>query len=153
MKLEVSNSPNVSGIKTFNKLVPVFKEIAVSLPGRNDLVGVNLIGRKKITELNRRYKNRKGSAEILTFDYGVDPPSKADGDLRGEIYIYFGRASKSARRLGVSEKSYLLRLFVHGICHLLGYRHGNDKEAKRMEEVEKKLLRPHLSKRLIDAMF
>jgi len=153
MKLEISSAPKVSGAGLFRSLVPTFRKIASSVPRKDDLIEVNLVGRRKITQLNENYKNRTGSAEILTFDYGDDGFSTADGNLRGEIYIYFGGVSRSAGKLGVSEKAYLLRLFVHGICHLLGYEHGKEEEAKRMEEVEKKLLRPYLSKGDIDAMF
>jgi len=152
MKIEVYNSPGVDGLKQFKSLVPVFKKIASSLPGRGDLVAVNLVGRRKITELNKKYKGRRGSAEVLTFDYGSDEPTTDEGDPRGEIYLYYGKASKAARRLGVSGRAYLLRLFVHGICHLMGYEHGSEKEAKKMEEVEKKLLRHHLSSNVIEKM-
>jgi len=34
----------------------------------------------------------------------------------------------------------LLHLFVHGVLHLLGYVHDSDREASKMEQIEKSIL-------------
>jgi len=153
MKLTMNASRKVSGIRVFKKLEPKMKAIAGKIDGSNQVIGLNLVGRKKITELNKLYKGRRGSAEILTFDFGNDEETFGEDNIRAEIYIYYGKARNTADRLGVSYEDYLLRLFVHGICHILGYKHGTDQEAKEMEEVEKKLLRPYLKKRTLSRMF
>ena len=96
-----------------------------------------------------------GAETKVLMDAGYDVVGITFGEdnIRAEIYIYYGKARNTAKKLGVSYKDYLLRLFVHGICHLLGYKHGTDQEAQEMEEVEKKLLRPYLKKRTLSQMF
>jgi len=153
MKLILNVSRNVSGIHALKKLEPAMRMIASKVNDGDQVIGLNLVGRKKITELNRLYKGRRGSAEILTFDFGDDDETFGEDNIRAEIYIYYGKARNTAKKLGVSYKDYLLRLFVHGICHILGYKHGTDQEAQEMEEVEKKLLRPYLKKRTLSQMF
>jgi len=153
MKLIVNVSRNVSGINVLKSIEPVMQRIAGEVADGKQVVGLNLVGRKKITELNKLYRGRRGSAEILTFDYGDNDEPFEEDSLRAEIYIYYGKARNTAGRLGVSEEDYMLRLFVHGICHVLGYTHRTNEEAKEMEEVEKQLLRPYLKNVALSRMF
>lgn len=117
--------------------------LASNVPPRDGSVEVNLVGERKMAGLNRIYRGGGGATAILTFSYGES--SGRDEDPLGEIYICWARLSLEARKHGVSRKAFLLRLVTHGLCHLLGYSHGDEKCETAMEEVELELLRPYLS--------
>ena len=86
-----------------------------------DLANVNLIfvGGKKISELNEKWRKKKGPTDVLSFNYenGV-----------GEIYICVKVAKKYSDSVGKSLQSEILSLFVHGLLHLAGYTHANERD-------------------------
>jgi len=59
----------------------------------------------------------------------------------------------AADRLGVSRRSYLLRLVAHGLAHLEGLTHGDDSEAERMEKRERRLLDGEIPARDMGRLF
>jgi len=144
----------VTGRTEFERLAGDIEALASKFKPHKTLVGVNLIGEKRMSLMNRVYKGRKGSAEILTFDYrsegekgvGVDDPA-------GEIFICWKRLSASASRRKVSRRTYALRLIAHGLCHLKGFSHRDDKAAGKMEQAEIKYLTGIVSSRDIDRLF
>lgn len=76
--------------------------------------------------LNATYRGQDKSTDILTF-----PLSKTSG----EIFIDLVTARKEAKKFKMSFTKFVVYLFIHGLLHLKGMRHGD-----RMEEAEKKLL-------------
>lgn len=84
-----------------------------------------------IRKLNREYRQKDKVTDVLSF--GMDDP-----DLLGEIYISLQRARVQANRFGISYDEEILRLFVHGLFHLQGYDHEDEKEREIMEGKERK---------------
>jgi len=83
----------------------------------------------KIRKLNRNFRQKDKVTDVLSFPYH-------EPDLLGEIYISLPRAAIQARRYGVSYFDEILRLFVHGIFHLLGYTHDTEQNRREMEARE-----------------
>jgi len=79
-----------------------------------------------ITSLNRQFKHKETSTDVLAFEIEGD---KNDGFI-GEVYVNLQQAKRQAREYGVSYKQEVKRLTVHGLLHLLGYRDAekNDRE-------------------------
>jgi probable rRNA maturation factor len=84
-----------------------------------------------IRRLNARYLHRDRVTDVLSFTIN-------DPDLLGEIYISLPRASIQARLFHASCEEELLKLFVHGLFHLLGYDHKTLRGRRKMELKEKK---------------
>jgi probable rRNA maturation factor len=62
-------------------------------------------------------------------------------EIMGDIVISFEITREEAESLSIPFYERLFSLIVHGIVHILGYDHVNDrKEARRMRYREKKLL-------------
>ena len=57
-------------------------------------------------------------------------------DKSGEIFIAPKAASRQAALFGEPTAKYIGRLFIQGLLHLKGYRHGS-----KMEHEERKILR------------
>jgi probable rRNA maturation factor len=123
-------------------------------------VGIYITGQDKIRELNRVYRNKDCSTDVLSFSFFVkeaaadatthpDFPAASDGGINlGEIVISFPQAEIQAVEYGHPLKKELARLLIHGIMHLLGFDHEVESDAVIMEDRELQILKtlePELS--------
>ncbi len=70
------------------------------------------------------------------------PFSEITPDLLGDVVISVETADRQAKKAGLSMLDYFDRLLIHGILHLLGYDHENEKsEAHKMEQKTTELLK------------
>jgi probable rRNA maturation factor len=90
---------------------------------------VILCSDRTIRRLNSMFRNRNRPTDVLSFNYD-------ENDLLGEIYISLQRAKVQAREYKVTYNNEVLRLFVHGMFHLLGFDHTTEKERKNMQVKE-----------------
>jgi probable rRNA maturation factor len=95
-------------------------------------VAVAVVADSRVRALNRRYRRRDRSTDVLSF------PSGARGHL-GDIVIAAGVARRQAREAGHALQTELRVLALHGLLHLLGYDHERD--GGRMARVEQRLRR------------
>lgn len=84
-----------------------------------------------LKKLNATYRKKNKSTNILTF-----PPNEKKV---AEIYINTAMAKKSAKKYRISTKKQILFLYIHGILHLLGHKHG-----KKMETLEDKYVTKYI---------
>ncbi len=154
MKSFQSSSPRATGRKEFEKAGEEISALALEFFPRESVVEINLVGEKKMSLLNRTYKGGKGPVEVLTFRYASDPAYSCEDEMTaGEIYICWKKLVEGAGRRRVSARAYLLRLVVHGLCHLEGYTHGDEKGELRMEKAEMGHLAHFLPARVIERLF
>jgi probable rRNA maturation factor len=144
----------VSGKEEFERAVPLMRRVASAITPKQTLVEVSLVGSRTMATLNRTYRNRRGIAQILTFSY-LDDPSTGLGfeGAIGEIVFCWPAIEVGARGRGVPTVSYLLRLLVHGLLHLKGYQHEDERDERAMESVERKFLRGYLDERVVNELF
>jgi probable rRNA maturation factor len=89
-----------------------------------------LVGKKRIRELNRRYRRKDRPTDVLAF------PDKEPERL-GELVICPEEVKKNAKRFNSTFKKELARVLIHGLLHLLGRDHEKgEKEAEKMFEKE-----------------
>lgn len=93
-------------------------------------VSVVLCSDYMIKKLNTTYRKKEKATDVLSFCFD-------DDDFLGEIYISLQRAKVQARRFGLMFDDEVMRLFVHGMIHLLGYDHIKEKDRTIMEAKEK----------------
>jgi len=58
----------------------------------------------------------------------------------GDIALAYETLAREAGELGVPLADHCRHLVAHGFLHLIGYDHQADKEAKRMEALETRIL-------------
>lgn len=109
----------------------IYKTENISLNKKTNLV---LCSDYYIRKLNRQYRDLDKVTDVLSFEIG-------DSDLLGEIYISLERVRVQARRFGITYDDEIIRLFVHGMFHLLGYDHQDSKEREVMESKERKYIK------------
>ena len=96
--------------------------------GRADLeVALRLCDDAAIHELNRDYRKKNKPTDVLAF--AQREAASADQSLLGDIIISVDTAKRQAKKGLYAE---LLHLASHGLCHLLGYDHRDDKEEAEM---------------------
>ncbi len=85
----------------------------------------------KIKKLNNDYRGKNRPTDVLSFCF-------EEPDFLGEIYISLQRAKVQAARYDFTYEDEIIRLFVHGMFHLLGYDHIEEAQRKIMEAKERK---------------
>ncbi|MBI2330421.1 rRNA maturation RNase YbeY [Candidatus Daviesbacteria bacterium] len=100
-------------------------------------VGVNIVGDRKMHELNRKYRGLDSTTNILSF--ALEDPNSAslqhiprigfvaapDRWLRlGDIVISYPQALEDASMDGISVDEEIKNLVEHGLNHLLGIHHA-----------------------------
>jgi probable rRNA maturation factor len=122
------------------RLARLAQAILSSIDEASATLSVVLIGDRAMRGLNRRYRKKDRTTDVLAFSLREGPgPSSL---LIGDVVISVATAAKQARQLIRSLDEELTVLLVHGILHLCGYDHErSEREAKRMQRRERWVLR------------
>jgi len=107
-------------------------------------VSLVLASDEYIHALNREYRNKDCSTDVLSFALNEgEEPVVIDGPeevLLGDIIISIDTATRQAIEYGHSLERELAYLTVHGILHLLGYDHMTEEEKQEMRREEEHVL-------------
>jgi rRNA maturation RNase YbeY len=122
--------------------VPVRLERLLAAAGQwNAEVSVLFVGDGAMRTLNRRYRKRDRTTDVLSFSFREGGGMPVRPAMLGDIVIAVPVAERQAREDGETLTRSLDRLLVHGLLHLLGYDHERSAaEARRMQARERKLL-------------
>lgn len=97
-------------------------------------VSITLTNDNEIHKLNREYRNIDKPTNVLSFELGDDL-------LLGDIYISLDTVIREAADADISVSEHTAHMVVHGVLHLLGYDHLNNRQARIMEGKEIKILK------------
>ncbi len=87
-----------------------------------------------LLEINNKFLKHDYFTDIITFDY-------CEGlKVSGDIYISLDRVKDNSELFGYSFLDELLRVIVHGLLHLLGYKDKADDEIILMRKLEDKFV-------------
>jgi probable rRNA maturation factor len=104
-----------------------FGRIKDAALGARYALSLVFVGDAHSRRLNRRYRAADRPANVLAFGLAPD---------EGEIFLNPRAARRDAPRFGVAAEAFIGRLFIHGLLHLKGHRHGGT-----MERTERALRR------------
>ena len=97
-------------------------------------INIVFINNEKMSELNEKYKKRKGTTDVLSFNLSDDTSEKVEG----EVYISLESAKERSLDYNVPYEEEIIRLVTHGLLHLAGRTHNSDEEYQSMmEDTEK----------------
>ena len=95
-------------------------------------LSVIFVDNDEIQEINRTYRNIDRVTDVISFAL-EDNDEKLVGDrILGDIYLCIPRMKEQAKEYNHSEKRELSFLVCHGLLHLLGYDHVNNKEEEKV---------------------
>jgi probable rRNA maturation factor len=128
MQLEINNLTKfVADKKSFSQVAKIV------LRGENKgtaTLSLAFVNEKEIQKLNKNFRKKNKPTDVLSFDL-------QDKNYLGEIVICPKVVKDNAKKYGVILKKEMLKVFAHGILHLLGYDHEkSEKEAEIMEQKE-----------------
>ena len=103
-------------------------------------LGIMFVGDQRMRGLNRRYRGKDRTTDVLAFPMRGVPHSSSH--LLGDVVIAVPTAARQAKQGHRSLDEELTVLLVHGILHLCGYDHERSEiEARRMYRRERMILR------------
>lgn len=83
-----------------------------------------------LKEINSKYLNHDYYTDIVTFDYG-------EGKIvSGDMFISINRVKENAKLFTCDLSDEFLRVIVHGLLHLIGFKDGSEFERETMRQKE-----------------
>jgi probable rRNA maturation factor len=96
----------------------------------------------EIKDLNRNFRNKDSVTDVLSFNF-QDLQNTGEIQPLGDVIICTARAQEQAWELGYTLRRELIFLFAHGVLHLLGYDHETEKDAKKMFNLQKQVIKTY----------
>jgi probable rRNA maturation factor len=108
-----------------------------------------VVSDRAIRKLNREFRSKDEATDVLSFSQIEEPDAPApdpwrianvEGAPLGDVVISINTALRQATELGISPRSRLRTLLIHGFLHLIGYDHERSAaDARRMFARERAL--------------
>ena len=130
--------------KLFNKICKFFPK-KFRFENKKAYLTLLLSNNKKIKILNKKFRNKNKSTDILSF-----PSSKilkiSKQTYLGDIIISFNFMNKPKSQTDRQFKEKIIKTFIHGFLHLLGFDHVKNEEYFKMLKEEEKIFKSVISK-------
>ena len=89
-------------------------------------VTVAFVSDRSMRELNRRWRGRRGTTDVLSFPSEQDEFEKLEGLSLGDVVVSAEQAARQAGEHGLDFEGEVAQLILHGLLHLCGYDHERD---------------------------
>lgn len=112
MEIEITNLTKIRVDARFLEKTAkeVLQKIELTKNAIHESISVVLMEPKEAQELNMYYRKKDYTPNVLSFDYG-------------EIVLCPEQIRLDAKKYGILFKQELVRIFTHGLLHVLGYNH------------------------------
>lgn len=124
-----------SGIKQKRKMALWIKEV-IKKHFEDYNINYILCSDEYLLRLNKEFLQHKTLTDIITFDL-----SKDSSCLIADIYISVERVEENAKKYKVAFTQEFLRVVVHGVLHLLGFKDKSEREKQTMRRLESKWMK------------
>ncbi len=127
---------NNEHIELINKAVEacLFEEKMSS----NVEVSLSLVNNEEIKELNKKYRGKDYSTDVLSFPLNEEIEELI---ILGDIIVSIQKVIQQSKEYNHSFERELIYLIIHGMFHLLGYDHLDEEDKKIMRDKEKKVVK------------
>ena len=139
---KIYNNTNYEIKDEIKSMKKILKRALKSEKIKNASFNVILIDDKEITKINKMYRKKDKPTDVISFALEDNKKSISAYNKRilGDIYISVETAKKQAKEYNHSLKRELCFLSVHGLLHLLGYDHIEEKDEKIMFKKQELIL-------------
>ena len=104
-----------------------------------------LSNNKCIKKLNKNFRNKNKSTDILSFPL-TKKTSISKSTYIGDVIISYNFMNKPKSQNIQNFKKKVVKTFIHGFLHLLGFDHMKDRDHRRMVSEEEKIYKSIISK-------
>ncbi len=110
---------------------------------------IRIVGAAESRRLNRDWRHKDKPTNVLSFPAAPLAPGKNGVPSRlsakelselGDLAICAPVVAREAREQGKASQAHWAHMVVHGVLHLLGFDHENDRDGDVMEAREVKIL-------------
>ena len=103
-----------------------------------------LSGDHEIKRINKKFRKKNDTTDVLSFPFHEEQELKKL--LRNDTKFYLGDIIVNLSKIinksnGNNFKIKFDKLWIHGLVHLLGYRHKFNKDYLKMKKIENKFFR------------
>ena len=127
--------------KYFSKKLKKISKIVKFFKGKNITFTILLTSSLNMKKLNKKFRNQNTSTDVLSF------PFLSSNNLKftKQKKFYIGDIATSYEIINSRSKknNFLLefdKAWVHGLLHLIGYNHVQNKDYFKMNKIEKRIL-------------
>jgi len=130
-----------------------FKKICDSFPKKykfsNKKVSLNLLlsNNKKIRKLNKNFRKKNKPTDILSFPFN-EKVKISKQPFIGDIIISYNFINKPKSQKLKIFKIKLIKIFIHGFLHLLGFNHLKNKDYVKMLKEEDRIYQSVITKKI-----
>ena len=148
------HTTNLKAKKLSLNILPYdYKELSSALESKLDLltkhilidqnfseltVNLKLVSSNEMIKLNADFRSKKLDTNVLSFPASKDM-QKISGEL-GDIVMSLPFIQSESQNLNRGLEDHMMHLLAHGILHLIGFDHSDNKYANIMEAQEIKYL-------------
>ncbi len=137
--------------KRIKKKELFFKKICDSFPAKykfsNKNVSLNLLlsNNKNIKKLNKNFRKKNKPTDILSFPFN-EKIKISKQTFIGDIIISYNFINKPKSQNLKNFKNKLIKIFIHGFLHLLGFNHLKNKDYIKMLKEEDRIYQSVITK-------
>ncbi len=119
-----------------NSVNQIFKIIKFS--SNNEIsISFLLTSNSEIKLLNHKYRNKNKPTNVLSFPMNEKIENK---NYLGDVVIACEKIIDESYEQNIKKYKYLSKMTIHGVLHLLGYKHDTDRQFNKMNSIEKNIL-------------
>lgn len=129
------NTPNFTiNTNHVGKIFAVFKkEVSII---QNWQVNIVFVDAEAIKNLNKTYRNKDTSTDVLSFHYFDNYNNLSENDIAGELIFCEEKITSQWKEYGLWEEFEFYKLLIHSLLHILWYDHEKDDEYEIMQNLE-----------------
>ena len=128
----------------FKKICNLFPR-KYRFPQKKITLSLLLSNNRCIKKLNKNFRNKNKSTDILSFPFDKKTLISKKTYI-GDIIISYNFMNKPRSQNIKSFKEKVIKTFIHGYLHLLGFDHVKDKDYRIMLDEEEKIYKSVISK-------
>ena len=127
--------------KYFSKKLKKISKIVKFFKGKNITFTILLTSSLNMKKLNKKFRNQNKSTDVLSFPF----LSSSNLKFTKQKKFYIGDVATSYEIISSRSKknNFFLefdKAWIHGLLHLIGYNHINNKDYFKMNKIEKRIL-------------
>jgi len=144
VNVEINNQSWLKKIKKpkkyFNQKLRKISKIIKFFKDKNVTFTILLTNSLNMKKLNKKFRKRNKSTDILSFPTFAPKSFKLEKSKK----IYIGDLAASYEIINSrSKKNFITefdKVWIHGLLHLIGYDHVNNRDYNKMSKMEKRIL-------------
>lgn len=122
--------------------------LSVTNQNKNVSININFVNEQEIVNINNQFRGYPEPTDVLSFEAGVTDPETGKTIL-GDIIICLPFVEKQSALLENDLNNEIKLMVIHGMLHLLGFDHDDEKSKSLMWDKQNKILESlkiHLNK-------